>query len=150
MSTGWKGSDNRMALTHIPDPQSLIVDGAQWAVVLNQDQSLLGRCFLLLKRPETEVTALTEPELVDLWETTRRVRQALDALWAPDHFNFAFLMNVDKQVHFHVIPRYLGRREFAGGTFVDPEFGKHYGIGPARTLDPVAYDAVQNALKSRL
>src|SRR5437763_1392611 len=56
--------------------------------------------------------------------------------------HFCFSMNIDRQVHFHILPRYKGRREFAGGTFVDPEFGGHYGIGPARTLDPVAYDAV--------
>jgi diadenosine tetraphosphate (Ap4A) HIT family hydrolase len=146
----WKGSDKGMALTHIPDPKRLILDGEQWAIVLNEDQSLLGRCFLLLKRPETDVTALMNEELSDLWEQARRVKRALEAEWEPDHFNYAFLMNVDPQVHFHIIPRYERRREFAGGTYADPEFGKHYGIGPARTLDPAAYDAIIATLKNRL
>jgi diadenosine tetraphosphate (Ap4A) HIT family hydrolase len=58
-------------------------------------------------------------------------------------------MNQTPQVHFHLIPRYKGRREFAGGTFVDPEFGGHYGIGSARTLDIEAYEAVIAELKRR-
>jgi diadenosine tetraphosphate (Ap4A) HIT family hydrolase len=138
-----------MALTHIPDPAYLIGQSENWAVVLNTDQSLIGRCFLLLKRPETDVTALTEAELAELWTMTRRAKNALELAWEPDHFNYAFLMNLDKQVHFHVIPRYRGRREFAGGTFVDPEFGGHYGIGPARTVDPTAYTAIIAELKRR-
>jgi diadenosine tetraphosphate (Ap4A) HIT family hydrolase len=139
-----------MALTHVPEPTRLIADGRQWAVVLNDDQSLLGRCFLLLKRPETDVAALTDEELTELWATLRQVKKALREAWDPDHFNYAFLMNLDKQVHFHIIPRYKSRREFTGGTFVDPEFGKHYGIGPARTLDPAAYGAIIDVLKNQL
>jgi diadenosine tetraphosphate (Ap4A) HIT family hydrolase len=121
-------------------------ESEHWALYLNADQSLLGRCHLALKRPETSVTALTDAELQDLWSVTRRVEKALRDLWDPDHFNFAFLMNQTPQVHWHVIPRYKGRREFAGGTFVDPEFGGHYGIGPARTLDDIAYGDVAAAL----
>jgi diadenosine tetraphosphate (Ap4A) HIT family hydrolase len=53
-------------------------------------------------------------------------------------------------VHFHIIPRYRQRREFAGGTFVDPEFGDHYGIGPARNLSAGAYAEILAALRRRL
>ncbi|MDX1935116.1 MAG: HIT family protein [Capsulimonadales bacterium] len=139
-----------MALTHVPDPNWQIAETSTWAVVLNTDQSLLGRCFCLLKRPETDVTALTDAELASLWELTRRVKQALEDAWEPDHFNYAFLMNLDKQVHFHIIPRYRHKREFGGGTYVDSEFGNHYGTGPARNLEQVGYDSILNELRKRL
>ncbi|GAB4462741.1 MAG: HIT family protein [Armatimonadaceae bacterium] len=138
-----------MALTHVPERRWLIAEGNYWALVLNKDQSLLGRSFLLLKRPETDPLALTEDESRELWLFSRKVREVLDRAWEPDHFNYAFLMNIDKQVHFHIIPRYQRKREFAGGTYVDPEFGGHYNIGPPRILDDEAYDAVISEMRKR-
>ena len=130
-----------------PDPRGIIGETELWTLVLNTDQSLLGRCFLALKRPETDVTALTDDELRDLWAAARRVRAALGKLWAPDHFNYAFLMNVEPQAHFHIIPRYRDRREFLGGTYVDPGFGGHYTVGPERILSDDAYAGVIDALR---
>jgi len=136
--------------TSVSDPRWVIGESAFWSVVLNMDQALLGRCYLLLKRPETDALALTPEEQSDLFTLATRVRKAMLSLWDPDHFNYAFLMNQTPQVHFHLIPRYKQRREFAGGTFVDPEFGNHYGVGPARHLDQAAYDAILAALRSRI
>ncbi len=139
-----------MALTHEPDPRWRIAESGHWTVVLNTNQTLLGRCFLVLKRPETDVTALTDPELLDLWATVRRVKSALDRLWSPDHYNYAFLMNLDRQVHFHVIPRYRSPRHLAGYTFEDPDFGGHYDPDRSRDLDEAGYEAVLAALRAAL
>ena len=136
-----------MALSHEPDPRWRIAQSECWTVVLNTNQSLLGRCFLVLRRPETDVTALTSDEILDLWAMVRRVKSALDQLWSPDHYNYAFLMNLDRQVHFHVIPRYRDGLTFAGLTFADPDFGSHYNLDPARTLDDAGYDAILAALR---
>lgn len=139
-----------MALTHEPDPRFLIAESTRWALCLNESQDLLGRCYALLRRPETDALALTDDETVELWTLARAARAALTALWEPDHFNFAFLMNVDPQVHFHILPRYRYKREFAGGTFVDPTFGGHYNVSPSRTLEDAGYDAVLSALRGKL
>jgi diadenosine tetraphosphate (Ap4A) HIT family hydrolase len=138
-----------MALSHLPERRWLIAESTHWALLLNKDQSLLGRCFLLLKRPETDPLALAPEELSELWLFAKRTREILGDVWEADHFNYAFLMNIDKQVHFHIIPRYQRKREFAGGTYVDPEFGGHYNIGPARTLDDEAYNAVIAEIQKR-
>lgn len=130
-----------------PDSRFRIAETERWELYLNEDQNLLGRCFLMLKRPETDVTALRDAEIAELWEATRRVKAALLKLWEPDHFNYAFLMNQTPQVHWHVIPRYRRRREFAGSTFADPDFGGHYHVGPAKHLDPAASEAIILALR---
>lgn len=83
-----------MALTHIPDRRWLIAESENWALLLNTDQSLIGRCYLLLKRPETDPLALTPEELQELWTMARRARKALESAWEPEHFNFAFLMKI--------------------------------------------------------
>lgn len=138
-----------MALTHEPDPQFLIAQSPSWSVCLNRNQDLIGRCYVLLRRPETDVTAITDTELSELWGVVRVARKALDGLFEPDHYNFAFLMNVDPQVHFHIIPRYKTRREFAGGTFVDGNFGGHYTTSPDKKLDDASYGAILAALRGR-
>jgi diadenosine tetraphosphate (Ap4A) HIT family hydrolase len=132
------------------DPRFAVAAGQHWTLFLNRDQNLLGRCYLRLNRPETDALNLDAAELMELWALARRVRDALSARWEPDHFNYAFLMNVDRQVHFHVIPRYKARREFAGGSFADPTFGAHYTVAPDRHLDEAAYDAIIAALRQRL
>lgn len=136
-------------ITHEPDPRFLIAQAPSWAICLNRSQDLLGRCYLLLKRPETDATRLTDAELVELWAVVRKVRSVLDTLWYPDHFNYAFLMNVDPQVHFHVLPRYKDLREYSGGTFVDPTFGAHYNVSADKVLDDSAYDAILAAMRQK-
>ena len=135
-----------MPLTLPPDPRWVWGESDHWAALLNTNQTLLGRCFLVLKRPETDVAALTDAEVTDLWAITRRAKTVLDTLWAPDHYNYAFLMNLDRQVHFHIIPRYRDAREFAGETFVDPQFGSHYGLDE-RPLETAGYEAILTALR---
>jgi diadenosine tetraphosphate (Ap4A) HIT family hydrolase len=56
------------------------------------------------------LTALTEPEWLDLRTQMARLTAAVTALWQPDRFNHAFLMNADAQVHLHVVPRYRAAR----------------------------------------
>jgi diadenosine tetraphosphate (Ap4A) HIT family hydrolase len=136
-----------MPLTHEPDPQFLIAESPNFAVCLNKNQDLIGRCYLLLKRPEIDPTALTDSELSELWTVVRSAKKAIDAAFNPDHYNFAFLMNVDPQVHFHIIPRYKEKREFSGGTYVDPNFGGHYSVGPEKFLDDEAYAAIITTLR---
>jgi diadenosine tetraphosphate (Ap4A) HIT family hydrolase len=135
-------------LTLPPDPRRIFAESEHWAALLNTNQDLLGRCFLVLKRPETDVAALSDAEVTDLWALVRRVRAKLDTLWSPDHYNYAFLMNLDPQVHFHVVPRYRSERTFAGHTFVDPHFGGHYDPANERALNDAGCDAVLAALRA--
>ena len=138
-----------MPNTPVFDPAWKIAESPNWAIMLNKEQDLIGRVYLLLKREETDVTALTSAEVTELWSVARQVKKVLDLTLAPDHYNYAFLMNVDPNVHFHIIPRYKTKREFAGGTFIDPNFGKHYGIGPAKTLDDAFYNELLTLLRQK-
>ena len=135
-----------MALTHQPDPEVLVHDFGTWALCLNRNQDLLGRCYLLLRRPCTDPMALSAEELQALWRDAAKAKAALTRLFHPDHWNYAFLMNVDPQVHFHVIPRYRSSRTFHGAEFADPKFGGHYPLGPDRALDPSSLSALRSAM----
>jgi diadenosine tetraphosphate (Ap4A) HIT family hydrolase len=109
-------------------PETIIERGALWTVALNRNQNLLGKVMLVLNRPLEQVILLREDEWADLHEQMCRVTLALTAAFQPDHFNYAFLQNQDRQVHLHVIPRYAASRAFAGETFEDPDYPDHYHV----------------------
>jgi diadenosine tetraphosphate (Ap4A) HIT family hydrolase len=108
--------------------ETIIEHGALWTVALNRNQNLLGKVMLVVNRPLEQVILLREDEWTDLRRQMRRVTLALTAAFQPDHFNYAFLQNQDRQVHLHVIPRYAASRAFAGETFEDPDYPDHYHV----------------------
>lgn len=53
----------------------------------------------------------------------RSVRNRLSDIFQPDHFNYAFLANVVRHVHMHVMPRYQTPRTFLGSEYIDEHWG---------------------------
>ncbi len=122
-----------------------------WTLILNRNQDLLGKCFLVLRRHAELVPELTSAEWLDLHEQIARATRALAGAFGPAHFNYAFLQNQDRHVHLHVIPRYDSPREFAGLDFSDPAFPGHYAVGgQARRLPQQQFDALAEALREQL
>ncbi len=126
----------------------VIRESAHWRTVVNRNQNLLGKTFIVLKRHEEQVSRLADPEwrelLVELSWVTERVRNA----FAPDHFNYSFLMNADPHLHLHVIPRYVESRYLAGVEFVDAHYPSAYTDPPTASeiSSPEVITAVRAAL----
>jgi diadenosine tetraphosphate (Ap4A) HIT family hydrolase len=72
--------------------------GEFWTLALNLNQNLPGRCVLVLNRHCEHVSELAAEEWSSLHPYIERVTTALDDLFAPDLYNFAFLMNYDAHV----------------------------------------------------
>jgi diadenosine tetraphosphate (Ap4A) HIT family hydrolase len=108
------------------DVRDIVDTWHQWHVVINYSQNYLGKVMLVLKRHEPDVTNLTDDEQAEFWVLLRLIKESLIKLFQPDHFNYSFLMNQDRHVHLHVIPRYANPREFAGQVFTDGRLGDHY------------------------
>ncbi len=133
-----------------PPTRGVIADNAHWTLVLNENQATLGRVFFALKRHETDVTALSPPEIAALWTFAAQTKRALDTLFAPDHFNYLFHMNLTPHVHMHIYPRYVLPREFGGETFPDTRFGEHYDPQETRPVSPTTARALALALQGAL
>ena len=103
--------------------------------------------MLVLRRHETDATALTASEQQEFWDVLSITRGPLDRLFQPDHYNFSFLMNLDRHVHLHVIPRYVNQRDFHGRAFTDGEIGDHYGFENHR-VEPEFREKLADALRS--
>ena len=57
--------------------------GTIWTVALNRNQNLLGKTMLILNRPSESVAEVEPDEWIDLGRQIRRLRVALDSLFAP-------------------------------------------------------------------
>jgi diadenosine tetraphosphate (Ap4A) HIT family hydrolase len=119
---------------------------ARWRIAVDRNHNLLGKLIVVLGRHEESVSGLTCDEWGELLGELRWATERLDAAFAPDHFNHAFLQNQDRHVHLHVIPRYAGQRSFAGCDFSDPDYPHHYTPGVERRVGADVYEAIATAL----
>ena len=136
--------------TLCPPTRGVVLRNEYWTLVLNDNQATLGRVFFALNRHETDIASFTDAEVLSLWAFVREAQAALSALFAPDHFNCMFLMNLTPHVHFHIFPRYAAPREFAGQTFTDARYGDHYDPAESRAVDAhterLLLDSLRHAL----
>ena len=136
--------------TLCPPTRGVVLPNEHWTLVLNENQSTLGRVFFALNRHETDITAMTPEEVASLWAFLGETKAALAALFAPDHFNYMFLMNLTPHAHFHIFPRYQTAREFSGLTWTDSRFGDHYDPDEARAMDEATEIALIAALRHEI
>jgi diadenosine tetraphosphate (Ap4A) HIT family hydrolase len=108
-------------------PETLVEKSWHWTIATNLNQNLIGRLILVPNRDVETVTALSSPEWSGLHGEIARTRGALDAMFRPDQYNYAFLMNQDAQVHLHVVPRYAEQRTWSGAQFEDIHYGELFG-----------------------
>jgi diadenosine tetraphosphate (Ap4A) HIT family hydrolase len=119
---------------------------AHWRIAINRNQNLLGKLLIALLRHEESTAALTEAEWAELREELRWATRRLAEVFAPDHFNYAFLQNQERHVHLHVIPRYAASRSVAGVEFADPDWPDHYRPGVEYIAPPNVIDALAISL----
>ena len=119
------------------DPATVVREGPLWRVALNRNQDLPGKVVLVLRREAEDVLDVTVEEWASFTDELRRVRAAVDALLRPDAWNHAFLMNLDPQVHCHVVPRYAAERRWGGEVFSDAHFGQVFGPEQRVLASPV-------------
>ena len=127
----------------------VLVRREHWRLQLSKQQGYLGWCLVILSRHETDAANLTAPEREELWEIVNRARGALLRLFQPDHFNYAFLGNVVRHVHLHLMPRYESPRKFKGQTFRDEHWG-WFAIPGTEEARPAVLEALAEALQREL
>src|SRR4051812_27693759 len=100
-------------------PHNLVAETASWLVLVRPSQPTLGALVLVCKEPAEAFSGLSPQAFADLAVVTRGVEQALSQLVGYARINYLMLMMVDRDVHFHVLPRYEGERSFAELAFPD-------------------------------
>lgn len=130
-------------------PETLIREYDHWLVLLRPAQPTLGSLVLAAKSDATAFGDLPGEAHAELKQVTSAIEAVLRDFVGYARLNYLMLMMVDPQVHFHVIPRYEGTREFAGLEFTDAGWPAVPQLAQAVMLDQAQRQALVAALKQR-
>ena len=100
-------------------PQTLVHEFENWLVLLRPAQVTLGSLVLAAKSEATAFGDIPPEHFTGLAQAIAAIEAGLAAFTGFERINYLMLMMVDPHVHFHVIPRYSGQREWHGHQFPD-------------------------------
>lgn len=100
-------------------PETLIKDYRHWVVLLRPQQVTLGALVLICKDDVDTFSKISREAFSELKEVTMAIEQHLEGRFAYDKINYLMLMMVDRDVHFHVLPRYAQAQQFGQCEFSD-------------------------------
>ena len=129
-------------------PATLIAEFDHWLVLLRPAQPTLGSLVLAAKSDATAFAGLPGEAHAELKRVTGAIEAALARFTGYARLNYLMLMMVDPHVHFHVIPRYEGAREWGGVAFPDAGWPAVPQLGEALKLEPAQRDALVAELKA--
>lgn len=127
-------------------PATLLREYDHWVVVLRPAQVTLGSVVLAAKSDATAFGDLPGEAFAELKQVTAEIEAALTRFARYEKINYLMLMMVDPHVHFHVIPRYDGTRDFDGISFPDVGWPKTPALNSAVTLDAPQRDVLLKTL----
>lgn len=107
-----------------------IYETRYWRVTIADDQKLLGRCYVSLKRHSGSLSDVSAAEWTDLRKVVKKLESAIKRAFGAKMFNWNCYMNNAYQVtpsyphvHWHLRPRYDHPVIFGGQKFYDRDFG---------------------------
>jgi len=130
-------------------PDTLVRDYRNWVVLVRPAQVTLGSLVLCAKSDAESFGALEPGAFAELGEIVPAIERALKQFCDYDRINYLMLMMVDRQVHFHIFPRYAAQRDFGDAFFADAGWPGPPDLKAAKVLDSKALIAVRDTLKTR-
>jgi diadenosine tetraphosphate (Ap4A) HIT family hydrolase len=126
-------------------PQSLVAETEHWLVLLRPKQPTLGALVLICKEPVQAFSEVSAAAFADLQRAIQGIERLLRDKVDYAKINYLMLMMVDRDVHFHVIPRYEGARELDGRSYPDAGWPGQPALTATVDLDPAAVEAMAGA-----
>ncbi len=130
-------------------PDTLVAEYDRWVVLLRPRQATLGALVLACREPATAFGQVSAAAFGELGKIVGSIEATLARVFAYDRINYLMLMMVDREVHFHVLPRYARDREFAGAMFVDAGWPQAPELAGATELTAEARGRLLDALRGQ-
>ena len=112
-----------------------------WRIVLANNQILVGRCVIYLKRHCGDIAEINPDEVLDWQQIVILIETALKKAFKVTMFNWSCLMNQsyrndppNPHIHWWVVPRYNHTVKIGNYIFEDPLFGNPYDHASKREL----------------
>jgi len=129
------------------DPVTRIAQTTCWTVLLRPKQPTFGSLVLICREPVLAFAEVSAQGFAELRGIISKVEAVLRGFVAYERINYLMLMMVDPDVHFHVIPRYNGSRNFGALAFADAGWPGPPALEPAVALDTAAIDSLVARLR---
>ena len=100
-------------------PRTRVAETRHWLVLARPQQPTFGSLVLAYKGAAEAFHDVPDDAFADLKKAIDGIETLLGAVVRYDKINYLMLMMVDRDVHFHVIPRYEGQRTWGGHTVPD-------------------------------
>ncbi|MBL8908706.1 MAG: HIT family protein [Rhizobiales bacterium] len=136
-------------LAKFGDPETRLADYTHWRVLLRPAQPTLGSLILGAKSEARAFSALPGGAYAELGRATRDIETVLSDFVRYERINYLMLMMVDPHVHFHVIPRYQGKRDFLTLILADKGWPGPPDLASAVVLDGPQRAGLAEALRTR-
>lgn len=101
-----------------------VFESQYWVLSLRPLQITIGSLILSLKRECSNMAMISALEAEELPIIFAKIDEVYEHTFKPDKINYLVLMMVDKQVHFHIVPRYEKEVEFLGELYGDKDWPK--------------------------
>lgn len=131
-------------------PASVVREFGHWLVLARPAQVTLGSIVLAAKGEATAFGELRPEAFAELGVAVAAIERGLAAFCGYQRINYLMLMMVDPHVHFHVIPRYSGKRAGAGLELADHGWPGPPDLASATALSSVQLGALRDALARHL
>jgi len=130
-------------------PRNLVAETGRWLVLVRPQQPTFGSLVLVCKEPAQAFSDLSAQAFAELQQVVAGIERLLGDVVNYARINYLMLMMVDRDVHFHVIPRYEGVREYAGQAFPDAAWPGPPALGQAVALDADAAAGLAKTLSGK-
>ena len=97
----------------------LIKEYKHWYLLLRSNQTTIGSMVLIEKNFHTKFSDISSESFAEFGKIIKEIELTLKTLFRYDKINYLMLMMRDKEVHFHVIPRYSKEVTYKSITFHD-------------------------------
>ena len=115
-------------------PDSLVCEFEHWLVLLRPAQVTLGSLVMAAKSDATTYSQLPAEAFAEQALVVAAIERGLSEFCGFEKINYLMLMMVDREVHFHVIPRYSRTRTCEGIDFPDHGWPGQPDLGKAITV----------------
>ena len=129
-------------------PATLIREWEHWVMLLRPAQVTLGSVVVAAKSDVGAFADLPAAAFAELAVVVPAVENAVKSISDYARINWMMLMMVDPHVHFHVLPRYDGAREWEGVSFPDAGWPGPPALGQAVALGAVQIAAMVKAMQA--
>ena len=135
-------------MVNFAHPQSLVKDYARWAVLARPKQATLGALVMVCKEDAQAFSAISAEAFAEMPRVVRDIEAGLKAFRPYQKINYLMLMMVDREVHYHVLPRYEAAQDFEGESYEDQGWPALPELAAGPLLEGAALEKLVTALRA--